>query len=43
MTDYHKWNFTKFLVDPQGRVAARYAPTEKPQGLTQAIEAILSA
>jgi glutathione peroxidase len=38
-----KWNFTKFLVDPQGRVVARYAPTEKPQGLTKSIEAILPA
>jgi glutathione peroxidase len=38
-----KWNFTKFLVDPQGKVVARYAPTDKPQGLAKSIEAILPA
>ncbi|NCD20098.1 MAG: glutathione peroxidase, partial [Actinobacteria bacterium] len=26
-----KWNFTKFLVDREGRVIARYAPTVKPE------------
>ena len=26
-----KWNFTKFLVDPEGRVVKRYAPTDTPQ------------
>ncbi|GAB4216632.1 MAG: glutathione peroxidase [Sandaracinaceae bacterium] len=25
------WNFAKFLVDREGRVIARFAPTEKPQ------------
>ena len=25
-----KWNFTKFLVDKQGNVVNRYAPTVKP-------------
>lgn len=25
-----KWNFTKFLVDPQGRVVARFEPPVKP-------------
>lgn len=25
-----KWNFTKFLVDKQGKVTARYAPTTEP-------------
>ena len=36
-----KWNFTKFLIDPSGKVVARYAPTEKPQALTKSIEAVL--
>jgi len=25
-----KWNFTKFLVDEEGRVIQRYSPTTKP-------------
>ncbi|MDQ1004446.1 glutathione peroxidase [Neobacillus niacini] len=25
-----KWNFTKFLVDPNGKVVERYAPTTEP-------------
>ncbi len=28
-----KWNFTKFLVDRQGRVVDRYAPTTSPEKL----------
>jgi glutathione peroxidase len=28
-----KWNFTKFLVDREGRVIARYAPTVPPERL----------
>jgi glutathione peroxidase len=36
-----KWNFTKFLVDRQGRVVARHAPTTKPESLTKEIEALL--
>jgi glutathione peroxidase len=36
-----KWNFTKFLVDRQGRVMARHAPTTKPESLTKEIEALL--
>ena len=26
-----KWNFTKFLVDPEGQVIKRYAPTDTPE------------
>ncbi|HET6806999.1 MAG TPA: glutathione peroxidase [Frateuria sp.] len=26
-----KWNFTKFLVDPDGQVVRRYAPTDTPE------------
>ena len=36
-----KWNFTKFLVDRQGRVVGRFAPTTKPQDLEEEIEKIL--
>lgn len=36
-----KWNFTKFLVDPQGEVVARYAPTDRPEKLAAAIEKVL--
>ncbi|UYY59141.1 glutathione peroxidase [Sphingomonas sp. S2-65] len=36
-----KWNFTKFLVDRDGRVVERYAPTTKPASLSGAIEALL--
>jgi glutathione peroxidase len=36
-----KWNFTKFLVDPTGRVVARYAPRDKPEDLVADIEAVL--
>jgi glutathione peroxidase len=36
-----KWNFTKFLVDRAGQVAARHAPTAKPEGLTKEIEGLL--
>ncbi|MGI3130854.1 glutathione peroxidase [Halopseudomonas pachastrellae] len=36
-----KWNFTKFLVDEQGRVVKRYAPTTKPEDLRADIEALL--
>ncbi|THD57007.1 glutathione peroxidase [Phenylobacterium sp.] len=36
-----KWNFTKFLVDRTGEVKARFAPTDTPQSLAGAIEALL--
>jgi glutathione peroxidase len=32
-TDSIKWNFTKFLVDRQGKPAARFAPQAKPEDL----------
>ncbi|MEN0063991.1 MAG: glutathione peroxidase [Myxococcota bacterium] len=38
-----KWNFTKFLVDPEGRIVARFAPTRSPESLHEPIEAILDA
>ena len=36
-----KWNFTKFLVDRNGKAVRRYAPTVKPEALTGDIEALL--
>ena len=36
-----KWNFTKFLVDRQGQVTQRFAPTVKPEDLEKEIEALL--
>jgi len=41
-TEAIKWNFTKFLVDRNGVVVARYAPTTKPAELTAEIERLLS-
>lgn len=38
-----KWNFTKFLVDREGRVVARYASTTKPESLANDIEKLLDA
>jgi glutathione peroxidase len=36
-----KWNFTKFLVDKEGTVVNRYAPTDKPEQLEKDILALL--
>lgn len=38
-----QWNFAKFLIDKQGNVIARYAPTTKPVSdeIVSAIEAAL--
>jgi glutathione peroxidase len=36
-----KWNFTKFLIDREGNPAKRFAPADKPEALTAAIEALL--
>src|SRR5215831_396059 len=38
-----KWNFTKFLVDRDGQVVARYAPATKPESLAGNIEKLLDA
>lgn len=36
-----KWNFTKFLVDRDGKVVDRFAPQTKPEEMRAAIEALL--
>ena len=38
-----KWNFTKFLVDGDGNVLKRYAPTTKPADIAADIEAALGS
>ncbi len=40
-TEAIKWNFTKFLVDRNGKVVSRHAPKDKPEDLAGAIEALL--
>ena len=40
-TEAIKWNFTKFLVDRNGSVVKRYAPTDKPEDLDAAVAALL--
>ena len=36
-----KWNFTKFLVDRNGKVVGRFAPTYEPEKLENIIEDLL--
>ena len=36
-----KWNFTKFLVDREGRVVRRYGSKDKPEKLADDIEKLL--
>ena len=36
-----KWNFTKFLVDKEGKVVGRYSPTYKPEDMEEAIKDLL--
>ena len=40
-TEAIKWNFTKFLVDAQGKVVTRYAPQDKPEDLEKDVVALL--
>jgi glutathione peroxidase len=41
--DAIKWNFTKFLVDSNGAVVARYGPQKAPADLSAAVEKLLPA
>jgi len=36
-----KWNFTKFLIDREGNVVKRYAPTDAPKSISKDIEKLL--
>jgi glutathione peroxidase len=40
-TEGIKWNFTKFLIGRDGKVAKRYAPTTKPEEIADDIEKLL--
>jgi glutathione peroxidase len=42
LTSAVKWNFTKFLVEPDGVTVQRYKPQDKPESLGQAIEDLLA-
>ncbi len=37
-----KWNFTKFLIDTDGKVIKRFAPTTKPKDIKFHIKALLN-
>lgn len=39
--DSIKWNFTKFLVDKNGKVIKRYAPSTNPMKIEKEIEKLL--
>lgn len=36
-----KWNFTKFLVDQEGKVVERFAPTVEPKKLEERIRTLI--
>jgi glutathione peroxidase len=36
-----KWNFTKFLIDKDGKVIRRYAPTDTPAKIEKDVAALL--
>ncbi len=38
-----KWNFTKFLINQDGKVLKRYAPTSKPEDIQKDVTALLPA
>jgi glutathione peroxidase len=40
-TEAIKWNFTKFLVNREGQVVKRYAPTDKPESIKEDIRKLL--
>jgi glutathione peroxidase len=40
-TEAIKWNFTKFLIDREGRPVKRYAPVTKPDAIEPDIEKLL--
>uniref|UniRef100_A0AC35TRA3 Glutathione peroxidase n=1 Tax=Rhabditophanes sp. KR3021 TaxID=114890 RepID=A0AC35TRA3_9BILA len=41
LIDAIKWNFTKFLVDREGKVIKRYGPTTEPKSFIKDIEQLL--
>lgn len=43
LTKNIKWNFTKFLVDENGQVVERYAPTTEPANIEKDIQRLLNS
>ncbi|MGB3802027.1 MAG: glutathione peroxidase [Lewinella sp.] len=41
LTSAIKWNFTKFLIDREGKPVERFAPTTAPEKIAPAIEKLL--
>jgi glutathione peroxidase len=41
-TENIKWNFTKFLIDREGKVIARFAPLTKPEDIEEAVQKALA-
>ncbi len=41
LNDAIKWNFTKFLIDREGRPVRRYAPTVEPAAIEADIRKLL--
>ena len=41
-TERIKWNFTKFLIDTDGNVVKRYAPTDKPKAIAKDVKKLLA-
>ena len=42
-TEAIKWNFTKFLVGPEGAVMKRYAPNDTPEEIGKDLEPLLKS
>lgn len=40
-TEPIKWNFTKFLIDQNGRPVERFAPATKPESIEKEVEKLL--
>ncbi len=36
-----KWNFTKFLIDRDGNIVARFAPSDTPESIEAKVESVL--
>ncbi|MBK3497323.1 glutathione peroxidase [Viridibacillus sp. YIM B01967] len=41
LTEGIKWNFTKFLIDKNGKVVARYAPQTSPEKIENDLKLVL--
>ncbi len=37
-----KWNFTKFIIDRQGRAVARFGPNDEPSKMTPKLEEVIA-